>query len=134
MSSLKQYILAWAGLPFIAILNGLLRELTYCYVAGEKTGHQISSILLSLIICFYVIILNSRVTLKNSTEAFTVGFVWLILTIAFELLVGFVAGAPFNKQIQDYNILDGNLWVLVLLTVFFAPVLLRRRTLSNIFG
>jgi cell shape-determining protein MreD len=134
MSSLKQYILAWAGLPFIAIINGLLRELTYCYVAGEKTGHQISSIFLSIIICFYVIILNSRVTLKNSAEAFIAGFVWLILTMAFEVLVGFVASAPISQQIQNYNVLDGNLWVVVLLTVLFAPVLLRRRTLSNIFG
>lgn len=134
MSSLKKYILAWVGLPFIAILNGLLRELTYCYVAGEKAGHQISSILLSIIICFYVIILNSRVTLKNSAEAFSAGFVWLTLTMTFEVIIGFVAGTPFNQQIQSYNIVDGNLWVLVLLTVFFAPVLLRRHSLGNIFG
>jgi hypothetical protein len=35
---------------------------------------------------------------------------------------------------QNYNVVDGHLWVVVLVTVFFAPVLLRRRTLHNIFG
>jgi predicted Co/Zn/Cd cation transporter (cation efflux family) len=134
MSPLKQYVLAWAGLPFIAIFNGLLRELTYSSIAGEKTGHQISSILLSIIICFYVVILNSRVTLKNSVEAFSAGSAWLIFTIAFEILVGFIAGTSMSQQMQNYNVVDGHLWVVVLVTVFFAPVLLRRRTLHNIFG
>lgn len=129
-SSVLKYIAAWILLPVIAILNGLLRELTYSYMAGETLAHQVSAIILILFILFYIIVLNTRLSLKNTWEALAVGLSWLSMTVIFETALGLIRGITWQEQIQVYNILDGNFWVLVLLSVFLGPVLLRNQKIS----
>jgi hypothetical protein len=52
---------------------------------------------------------------------------WLLLTVLFELLFGhYVMGDPWTKLLEAYNILKGNLWVLVLLVTPAAPYLAAR--------
>jgi hypothetical protein len=69
----------------------------------------------------------------SSAELIAVGLLWLVLTVAFESLLGhYVSGATWETQLADYNILRGRLWPLVLLTTFLAPWLcghLRRQHL-----
>lgn len=134
ITRVRQYILGWIGLPVMAVLNGVLREFTYCKVVGEDTAHQISAIILCMIICVYVILLNSRIQLKNSREAFFAGFVWMILTIMFEVLLSSTTGIPLEEQLRSYDPTDGNLWVLVVITVLVAPVILRGHRLIRLFG
>jgi hypothetical protein len=121
-----KYIFAWFALPFIAIFNGILRELTYSHMVGEHVAQQISSVILTLIIAFYVIALNSKLSLKNTQQAFAVGLIWLFFTLVFETLLSFILGIPFRIQLESYNLLKGNLWVLVLLTTLLSPMILRR--------
>lgn len=134
ITRVRQYILSWIGLPVMAVLNGVLREFTYCKVVGEDTAHQISAIILCMIICVYVILLNSRIQLKNSREAFFAGFVWMILTIMFEVLFSSATGIPLEEQLRSYNPADGNLWILVIITVLVAPMILRGHRLIRLFG
>ena len=49
------------------------------------------------------------------------------LTIAFEFLFGhYIAGHAWSKLFQDYNILAGRVWAVVLLWVALAPWLFYR--------
>jgi hypothetical protein len=60
--------------------------------------------------------------LESSQQALAVGIIWLCLTVAFEFLFGhYVANHPWSRLIQDYNLLSGRLWALVLLAVAAAP-------------
>jgi hypothetical protein len=48
-------------------------------------------------------------------------------TIAFEFLFGhYIADHPWSKLFQDYNILAGRVWAVVLLWVALAPWLFYR--------
>lgn len=125
-SPVLKYILAWIALPLIAVFNGVLRELTYAHMFGDHLANQISSVLLSTIIVLYVISLNSKIRLRNASESITVGITWLFLTIGFEIILGLLLGVPLIDQLQQYNLAGGNLWVLVLISVFLSPILLRR--------
>src|SRR5688572_28233193 len=131
---IRQYILGWIGLPFVAMLNGILRELTYCNTVGTISAHQISSVMLSMIICVYVMLFNSRVQLKNTREALVAGFIWMVLTVMFEFVLSSVLGVPVLEQFSRYNILAGNLWILVPLTVLLAPAVFRGHRLVRFFG
>jgi hypothetical protein len=131
---IRQYTLGWVGLPFVAMLNGILRELTYCKAVGTTTAHQISTVMLSMTICVYVILYNSRVQLKNTREAMVAGFIWMILTVMFEFILSSALGVPILEQFSRYNILAGNLWVLIPVTVFVAPVIFRGHRLIRFFG
>jgi hypothetical protein len=47
---------------------------------------------------------------------------WLGLTLAFEFLVGHYAfGTSWNELLADYDILNGRLWLLVLVAALTAP-------------
>jgi hypothetical protein len=121
-----KYVFAWIALPFIATLNAVLRELTYCHMAGEHTAHQISAVIFSVLISFFVVALNSRLTLSDAGEAIKVGALWLLFTVVFDVAIGFLLGMPIAGQIEQYNIANGNLRVLVLISMFISPLVFRK--------
>jgi hypothetical protein len=56
-------------------------------------------------------------------EAFLVGVLWVVLTVAFEFIAGhYLFGNPWPKLLADYDILHGRLWLLVLVTNLLAPL------------
>lgn len=123
-TTLIKYISAWILLPFIAIFNGLLRDLAYTSLVGEHIAHQMSSIILVIAIAFYVLVLNSKIPLHTMRQAFLVGIIWLLLTVGFEFLLGFILGVPVEQMLADYDITKGHLWILVLASTLFSPILL----------
>ncbi len=117
-----RYAFAWLILVVAAIINGAIREAVYKNRLGDLRAHQVST--LTGIILFGVIIwgLSRLWPLQSAKQAWTVGFIWLALTIAFEFLFGhFVVGHPWSKLLHDYNILAGRVWMLVLIWTTIAP-------------
>ncbi|NUM76282.1 hypothetical protein HUU40_18110 [candidate division KSB1 bacterium] len=117
-----RYTLAWLILMVTAIINGAIRESVYKNSLGELHAHQLST--LTGIILFGVIIwsLSRLWPLASAKQAWTVGLIWLAMTIAFEFLFGhFVAGHPWSTLLQDYNIFAGRVWPLVLIWTTIAP-------------
>ena len=57
-------------------------------------------------------------------DAWTVGVLWLVLTLAFEFLAGhYLFHNPWERLFADYNVAQGRIWILVLITTVLAPVL-----------
>jgi len=44
------------------------------------------------------------------------------LTVGFEFLVGFLEGTPPSETIAQYNVLAGQVWIVVPLTLLVAPL------------
>jgi len=44
MKAIYKHILWWFAFPFVAIINGALREFTYKKFVGELPAHQISTV------------------------------------------------------------------------------------------
>jgi len=56
-------------------------------------------------------------------EPVIIGIMWLTLSIVFEFIFGhYVMGNSWELLLADYNILEGRVWSLVLITTFFAPI------------
>ena len=117
------FILLWVGLLFLAIINGALRDFTYLKTLGEHRAHQLSTILLLLLISVYSYFVFGYWNLGSQREAILVGVLWLILTLAFEFLFGhFVAKHSWEKLLRDYNIFKGRLWILILIWTAIVPL------------
>lgn len=115
----------WFLFMVFAIINAGLRNGVYKPVVGEQAAHQISTIVFMTIILVitYIVLRFSNLNLSNR-DAFFMGSIWLILTIAFEFLAGHYAfGNSWDHLLADYNILKGRIWSLVLVTIFFSPYL-----------
>ncbi|MBN1348693.1 hypothetical protein JXJ21_04725 [candidate division KSB1 bacterium] len=117
-----KYILGWLVLVIIAIINGLIRNEFYKEALGDLRAHQVST--LTGIILFGLVIWGfTRLwKLTSARQAWTIGFIWLVMTIAFEFVFGhFVMGNPWSTLFHDYNIFAGRVWLLVLIWTTVAP-------------
>jgi hypothetical protein len=112
----------WLVLLVAMMGNGLFRGLVLQPRLGEHVARQVASLLGMCIILAVTAPFVRWLGKPSSAELLGVGLVWLVLTVAFELLLGhYVAGATWETQLADYNLLRGRLWPLVLLTTLLAP-------------
>ena len=115
---------AWLTLVILAIINGAIREKYINLHIGQQKGHIISSIVFCIVILFVTYFYVSLFSKGYGTEAMIdVGIYWLVLTVAFEFVFGhYVAGHSWERLLADYNIFNGRIWIIVLITTIFAPL------------
>lgn len=114
----------WGLLLVLAVLNGGVRDAWLSPALGDTTGRAISSVLLALLILFATWLTIRWIGPTSSGQAMTVGALWVVLTLAFEFGVGhYGLGKSWVELLADYNVLQGRIWILVLLATFVAPLL-----------
>jgi len=121
--------LAWLAILLLAVLNGAARDALLVPLWGETAARAASSLILAALIVLVAWVFLARTRpLYRRGHLPAVGMLWLVLTLAFEF--GFfhlVMGRPLAELLADYNLAAGRLWLLVLATACFAPVLVGRR-------
>jgi peptidoglycan biosynthesis protein MviN/MurJ (putative lipid II flippase) len=119
---LFKYFLLWFPMTLIAILNGALRELAYQDAFGELAAHQVSTLTGIILLGVYMWLVSRRWKLTSSRQAVLAGLLWALLTIAFEFGFGhYVMHHAWEKLWHDYNLLEGRLWLFVLIWIGAAP-------------
>ncbi len=122
-----KYTLAWIPMVFIAVANGVARDLLYGPHMGALGANQVSCGTGILMFTGYTWLLAGRFPLKSATQAIQAGGIWLALTLAFEFLFfHYVVGHPWEALLEAYRVWEGNLWVLVLLAVAVLPYVVFR--------
>lgn len=117
-----KYILAWIPMVFIAIANGLFRERFLASHLTELQAHQASTISILILFSIYIWILLALIRPESAKQAMMIGLLWLGLTVIFEFLFGhYVAGHSWQKLLNDYNILQGRVWIVVLFWITAGP-------------
>jgi hypothetical protein len=124
MHYLIRSFLIWLLFIPIAIVNGVVRDLLLAPLLGDAPGRAMSSISLSILILGLTVLFVKRLGVETRHGRLIVGAWWLVLTVLFEF--GFfvlVMGHPMDELLGEYDLFRGRLWVLVLITIFFAPLL-----------
>ena len=117
-----KYLIAWFPMIIIGILNGVLRKACYENALGELRAHQLSTFSGAILFGIYIWLISRYLPFESGSQALLVGVMWLIMTIGFEFLFGhFVVGHSWETLFQDYNILKGRLWGLILVWITIAP-------------
>jgi len=114
----------WMLMAVVAVLNGVLRETVLIPRVGEYPGHVISTALLvgAILLLSYLYFTKTSAE-YTQTELVLVGVVWTVLTVGFEFLVGYLEGTPVSVTLGQYDVLAGQIWILVPLTLLVAPLL-----------
>lgn len=109
-------------LVFVGVANGVLREYTYGPFVGDLTAHQISTVTAVFFAWLAYRPFWDRWPLYDEAGAWTVGGVWLVLTVAFEFSFGhWVAGHSWQALLGDYDIPSGRIWPIFLLWIAVLP-------------
>jgi hypothetical protein len=118
-----KFILLWLPMPVIAIINAVLRETLFAKSFSQKAAHQLSTVTILIFLGIYIYIILNRWRLENFSQAVWTGVIWCMLTIIFEFTLGFAAKKSLSEIIKAYDILNGELWVLVPIFLLSAPAL-----------
>jgi len=111
----------------VAVLNGGFREVVLIPRVGSYPGHVLSTALLVSFILAIAWLFFSRVAIAYSLpQLVLIGAVWVVLTVGFEFLVGYLEGTPVSVTLGQYNVLAGQVWIAVPLALFLAPLLFGR--------
>lgn len=125
-----KYIIAWFPMLVIAIMNGILREGVFRRFLNPLRAHQLSTITLIDFFAVYFWLFFRRYPPESGQQAFLVGAMWMVLTLAFEFSFGSYRGLSWAEMLADYNLAKGRIWMLIPLWLLVAPylfyVLLRR--------
>lgn len=114
----------WLVLILAEIVHGILRTKVLVPIVGEFRSNQIGVFTGSAIILVIAYFTIRWIGAKRHIELLLVGLIWLVLTVAFEVLFGrFVVGLTWERIASDYNVLNGGLMPLGLLFLFFSPMI-----------
>lgn len=117
-------VVVWLLIICAEIVHGIVRAVLLVPLVGEPRSNQIGVFTGSAIILGIAYLTIRWVGAKRSPELLMVGFVWLMLTMAFEFLFGrLVMGLTWERIAADYNVLDGGLMPFGLLFLFLSPIM-----------
>ncbi|MBI4463852.1 MAG: hypothetical protein HY647_04020 [Acidobacteria bacterium] len=117
----------WILFVPLAILNGIVREKLLVPWLGQTGALPLSGVLLSVLIFLLTLLLLPFLKVSIAFQYWVVGGLWFLLTIAFEFLFGhYVVGESWTKLWEVFNVFEGNLWLLALLTTACSPYLAAR--------
>lgn len=120
-------VLVWMLIVPVAIANGMLRELLLVPTLGEPAARAISSLTLATAVVLVARMSLARIGPATLSAAWTVGLIWLALTLAFEFLAGhYLFGAPWQALLAEYNVAAGRLWIVVLVAALVSPPMMFR--------
>jgi hypothetical protein len=122
----RRWIVAWVGASVLGIVNGAIRELAYKDRVGDSKANRISAATLIAMLALYFRALQRRWPLATRQDAMSIGAIWVALTVLFEFGFGYyVDGDSWEELLENYDVTEGNLWVLVLLWIAAGPAVVR---------
>lgn len=120
-------MVAWLGLAFLAIANGVFREAVIAPRVSAETAHVVSTLSLCLLILLLTWVAIPWIAPASASETLRIGLLWFLTTVAFEFGFGRrVAGKSWSTLLADYDLTAGRIWILVLLITLTAPYLTAR--------
>jgi len=121
-STLFRIVGIWTLFVAVAILNAAIREQILDPMIGEQLALPFSGVLLSILIFLITLGMVPFLNVSNPFGFWLVGTVWVLLTLIFEFVFGYyVVGESLDRLLAVFNILEGNLFILVLFTTAVSP-------------
>ena len=113
----------WLMLIAAEILHGIARGILLVPHVGHSTSNQIGVFTGSIIIFVIAVVFVRWIGATRPVHLFLAGFLWLALTLTFEILFGrFVVGASWERLATDYNVLKGGLLPIGMLILLLPPL------------
>jgi hypothetical protein len=104
-------------------LHGTARVIFLQPVLGDFRARQIS-VLTGMLIIFAISFWTvSWLSVKNKRQMLTVGAIWVVLTVLFEITLGRLMNLSWQRILSDYDLANGGLMGFGLLFMLFAPLI-----------
>jgi hypothetical protein len=117
-------IIVWLVFIVAESLNGTVRNLLLVPSLGDFWAHQISFFMGSILVLAIATIFVKWLHATHTSQLLSIGLLWLLLTLAFEICLGrFILGYSWERIAADYNLLHGGLMPIGLVLLTLAPLI-----------
>lgn len=124
---LRRSLTVWTAIIVAESIHGTARVLFLQPYVGDLRARQIGVFTGSLIIFVIVFALVRWVGARTVSQLLSIGSLWVVLTLIFELGLGrVVMGYSWERIISDYNIFEGGLLSVGMVVLLFAPLVTAR--------
>lgn len=114
----------WLIIIVAEILHGIIRAVVLVPLVGEFRSNQIGVFSGSILILAIALLFVNWLGASRTSDLLWVGFVWVVLTLAFEFLFGrFVMRLSWDRLLADYNLLEGGLLPIGLIVLGLSPLI-----------
>jgi uncharacterized BrkB/YihY/UPF0761 family membrane protein len=114
----------WLAIIACESLHGTLRELLLTPRIGALRAHQVTVFTGSLLIIGVATALARWLDVRDPRMLIRLGLLWVVLTVAFEALLGrFVLGMSWSQISADYDLARGGFMTFGLLVLTLAPLI-----------
>lgn len=117
----------WIAIAILAMGNGILRESVLVPSIGQDAALPISGIILSFIVFIVTYFTLPFFGKHDFITYILIGFQWVLLTLLFDVVLGhYVMEKSWSTLLQMFNIMNGDLFILVLLTSLISPLIVAK--------
>jgi hypothetical protein len=117
-------IVVWLVFIIAESLNGTIRILWLVPSLGELRSHQISFLTGSILVLTIATLFIRWLQASHISQLLGVGVLWLLLTVAFEIILGrFIFAYSWEQIATDYNLLQGGLMPIGLVLLTLSPLM-----------
>jgi len=121
---LRKAVIVWIGMLFLAMLNGIARDMLLTPAFGISIAQPTSGIILCVLIFIVSYYSLAFIGATRVRGFLSVGLFWVCLTLVFEYLFAhYLLGMSWRQVNQIFNIQQGNLFSLALLVTAIGPLL-----------
>ncbi|MFA9374953.1 MAG: hypothetical protein ACERKK_12440 [Poseidonibacter sp.] len=121
---LIKIVLGFFLIALAETFNGIFRVKVLSKKLGIKKAKLLSFLLGGSIVLILNLILVPWIEPKSMMDAFSIGFTWMSLMLAYDIFVGKVLfRLSWEKTLEDFNIFKGNLLSFGLLLIVFLPII-----------
>lgn len=124
VSYLPRALAVWLLIMAIEVLSGVLRNIFLVPAIGDIPARQLGVLTGSIIILAVSYFALGRFPVKSNTALLSVGLIWMVLTIMFELFLGkVVLGVSWSTMVSDYRLDHGRLMPIGLIVMALSPLI-----------
>ena len=117
-------LVVWLVIILAESIHGTLRTIFLQPILGDLQARQVSVISGAILVFAITYIFSNWIKAEKVFQLLTVGVIWVILTVCFEMSLGrLILGYSWDRIFQDYRIADGGFLGFGLLFMALSPVL-----------
>ncbi|MBK9163277.1 MAG: hypothetical protein IPM21_05090 [Acidobacteria bacterium] len=116
-------IAVWLLMMAVETVHGILRVVLLAPQIGDLRARQIAIFTGSAIILGIAYLFIGWVGAQSKLKLLAIGFVWMLLTLGFEAVIGIYAfGFGWERILAEYDPRTGSLMLFGLFVLLFAPL------------
>lgn len=114
----------WLLIILVESVHGAIRQILIAPLIGDFQARRLSVFSGMFLILMISLAFIRWINAPDKRTLFSIGIIWVVLTVAFELGLGiFVFAYSWERIFEDYNVARGGLMGFGLLFMLFAPFL-----------